>query len=249
MEFLELVRLWIIFFWPSIRFWTGISKTPQVFRWNCFWIIPCCWIICFQKSVYWSIYTVRTSKMVFSCFPGKLDPDRVFFPSKNIFKLKILKNDSDSESTFFQCIRFWSKNGFRKNRIWCKLSAQKTTRGSFYNLGTPRFVVMSFPKRTILGKKVGIINSLEIKTFEKNQILKQLFQQRDRFSIKISKRRRTFSQLYTTQQTVNRKFYSVSGFEMKALRRIRFWSEFDFRKTEFDENFPFKESLLDLYTP
>ena len=185
--------------------------------------------------------------MVFSCFPGKPDPDRVIFRSKNIFWIEDFEKRFRFWINFFPMHQILKWKWFsKKNRVWCKLSAQKTTRGSFYNVRTRRFVVMSFPKRTILGKKMGIKNSLEIKTFEKNQILKLLFQQRYRFSIKISKTRQTFSQLYTTQKTVNRKFYRVSGFEMKALRCIRFWSENDFRKTEFDENFPFKKSLLDL---
>ena len=164
--------------------------------------------------------------MVFSCFPGKLDPDRVFFHQKTFFESKILKNDSDSESTFFQCIRFWSENGFRKNRIWCKLSAQKTTRGSFYNVRTPRFVVMSFPNRTILGKKIKR-KSFEMMTFEKNQILKQLFNDATDFKSRVSKRVRflaKFTRLnrllikgFTGCQVLKWNLYIASDLEVKRI--------------------------------
>ena len=188
--------------------------------------------------------------MVFSCFPGKPDPDRVIFRSKNNFlnrrfwkKIQIL-NQLFSNASDFEVKMIFEK----KNRVWWKSSFQKIIFGCFYTVRTPKFVAMRFSKRMILGKNIEK-KRFEMMTFEENQILKLLFQQRYRFSIKISKTRQTFSQLYTTQKNVNRKFYRVSGFEMKALRRIRFWSENDFRKTEFDENFPFKISLLDLYTP
>ena len=160
----------------------------------------------------------------FRAFRGKPDPERVIFRTKNNFWIEDFEKRVRSWINFLTTHQILKWLWFSKKQIWWKSSFQKITFGCFYTVRTPKFVAMRFSKRMILGKKIEK-KRFEMMTFEKNQILKLLFQQRYRFSIKIFETRQIFSQLYTTQQTVNRGFHRVSGFEMKSLQRIRLWSE------------------------
>ena len=108
---------------------------------------------------------------------------------------------------------------------------------------TPTSSFMRFLKKHDMEKK-WIKDSFCIKTFEKNQILKQVFNNASDFESKFSKKSQIFSQLYTIRHFVNRKFYRVSDFETTFLPHIRFWTEISTTQQIFTWNWFWKIKLF-----
>ena len=191
--------------------------------WNCFWIIPSCWIICFRKI---SLLINLHRKNVKLGFSGKLDPGRDVFRTRNIFWIEDFEKRVSFWINFFTTHQILKWLWFSKKQIWWKLSFQKITFGCFYTVRTPKFVDMRFSKRMILGKK-NFKKNFEMMTFEKNQILKQLFNDATDFESRFPKRVRflaNFTRLnrlliegFTGCQVLKWNLYIASDFEVKRI--------------------------------
>ena len=124
-----------------------------------------------------------------------------------------------------QRIRFWSEIDLNKNRLWWMFCFQKVIFWIFSPHENGNFCNYALSQKPPVGEKAGRKNSFPIKTFEKNQILKQFFNSASDFESRNSKYVRIlvkstqivifWIKILTTCQILKHPFYHTSDLEQK----------------------------------
>ena len=209
-----------------------------------------------KKTIFWikafKIFQILTQFLTnasdFESRNSKLLYFEPFFHNSTKFESKFLERVSFLNQQVAQRIRFWSEIVLFENRFWWKLCFQILTLGSSNPVKSRLLPLCAFPTSNRREK-----NSLWINFFERNQILKQVYNNATDLGSRISQYVRilaNFTQLvlfwigiflaclilnhfFTVRQILNRNFNNLTDFHVNFFWKINFCWTVRYQKIYF----------------
>ena len=139
---------------------------------------------------------------------------------------------SDFGKKVLQRIKFWTETDLYKNRIWWIFAFRKPILDLF-NPWKRQFCIYLLSQKPPIGENHGRKNISPIETFEKNQILKQCFNNASDFESRVSNALDSEPFFHNSKNFESKVLELVIFRKKNVLHRIRFWSGIDLYKNRF----------------